>query len=84
MKECNHNDHRDLQGLSESSVSVFAPTRSVITDMIMVQLLSIIMALVLLMLFKGNELSTNDVSLFLVAIFGSSILLGGIYSRITS
>jgi|TARA_R100000005_G_C4869421_1_gene126689 hypothetical protein len=73
-----------FQGLSESSVSVFAPTRSVITDMIMVQLLSIIMALVLLMLFKGNELSTNDVSLFLVAIFGSSILLGGIYSRITS
>jgi len=72
-----------FQGLSESSVSVFAPTRSVITDMIMVQLLSIIMALVLLMLFKGNELSTNDVSLFLVAIFGSSILLGGIYSRIT-
>mgnify|MGYP003118030755 CR=1 FL=1 len=72
-----------FQGLSESSVSVFAPTRSVITDMIMVQLLSIIMALVLLMLFKGNQLSTNDVSLFLVAIFGSSILLGGIYSRIT-
>ena len=72
-----------FQGLSESSVSVFAPTRSVITDMIMVQLLSIIMALVLLMLFKGNQLSTNDVSLFLVAIFGSSVLLGGIYFRIT-
>jgi|TARA_R100000149_G_C5855681_1_gene123033 hypothetical protein len=73
-----------FQGLSESSMSVLAPTRSVITDMIMVQLLSVIMALVLLMLFKGNQLSTNDVSLFLVAIFGSSILLGGIYSRITS
>ena len=73
-----------FQGLSESSVSVFAPTRSVITDMIMVQLLSIIMALVLLMLVTVLELSTIYLSLFLVAIFGSSILLGGIYSRITS
>jgi len=72
------------QGLSDSSLSVFAPTRSVITDMIMVQLLSVILALVLLMVFKGNQLDTNDISLFLVGIFGSSILLGSIYSRLTS
>ncbi len=72
------------QGLSDSSLSVFAPTRSVITDMIMVQLLSIILALALLMIFKGNQLDTNDISLFLVGIFGSSILLGSIYSRLTS
>lgn len=72
------------QGLSDSSLSVFAPTRSVITDMIMVQLMSVILALVLLMIFKGNQLDTNDISLFLVGIFGSSILLGSIYSRLTS
>jgi len=72
------------QGLSDSSLSVFAPTRSVITDMIMVQLLSVILSLVLLMVFKGNQLDTNDISLFLVGIFGSSILLGSIYSRLTS
>ena len=55
---------------------------SVITDMIMVQFLSIIVTLFFILVFKGAELSTNEVSIFLIGIFASVVMLGGIYTRI--
>jgi len=50
--------------------------------MIMVQFLSIIVTLFFILVFKGAELSTNEVSIFLIGIFTSVVMLGGIYTRI--
>tara|TARA_X000001382_G_scaffold125922_1_gene111963 strand:- start:752 stop:1021 length:270 start_codon:yes stop_codon:yes gene_type:complete len=72
-----------MRGLTSSSIDVFAPTRSVITDMIMVQFISIIVTFFALLLFKGQTLSSTDVSLALVGIFSASMMLGTIYSRLT-
>ena len=71
-----------VRGLSVASVNMFSPKRSVITDMIMVQFLSIIVTLFFILVFKGAELSTNEVSIFLIGIFASVVMLGGIYTRI--
>tara|TARA_R110002020_G_scaffold181654_6_gene376814 strand:+ start:5158 stop:5412 length:255 start_codon:yes stop_codon:yes gene_type:complete len=75
--------HNALRGFSAASVNMFAPKRSVITDMIMVQFLSIIVTLFFILVFKGSELTTNQVSMFLIGIFASIIMLGGIYTRIS-
>ena len=72
-----------LRGFSVASVNMFAPKRSVITDMIMVQFLSIIVTLFFILVFKGSQLSTNEVSIFLIGIFASIVMLGGIYTRIS-
>ena len=72
-----------LRGFSVASVNMFAPKRSVITDMIMVQFISIIVVFFALLLFKGQTLSSTDVSLALVGIFSASMMLGTIYSRLT-
>jgi len=70
-------------GFSTSSLNVMNPPRSVIIDMIMVQFISIIITMIAIMLFKGNELSSTTLSYFLVALFGSVLMVTGIYSRIT-
>lgn len=72
-----------MRGITTSSIDVFAPNRSVITDMIMVQFISIIVVFFALLLFKGQTLSSTDVSLALVGIFSASMMLGTIYSRLT-
>jgi hypothetical protein len=51
--------------------------------MIMVQFISIIVTFFALLLFKGQTLSSTDVSLALVGIFSASMMLGTIYSRLT-
>ena len=69
--------------LSAALLNVMNPPRSVIIDMIMVQFISIILTMIAIMLFKGNELSSTTLSYFLVALFGSVLMVTGIYSRIT-
>ena len=69
--------------ISQSSVQVFAPTRSVITDMIMVQFISMIVVFGLVLLLKGGSLSTNEVSAYLIGIMLSSVVLGRIYNHLT-
>jgi hypothetical protein len=69
--------------LSEASSSIFAPSRNIITEMIMVQFISVIIACVSILIFKGDEMSSGDVSVFVVGIFGAFIFLTTLYSRIT-
>ena len=70
-------------GFSQTSVDVLAPSRSVVTDMIMVQFIAMIVVLLSVLLFRGNDLSTEEVSLFIIGVFASSIMLGSIYTRLT-
>ena len=83
MRQPNDPMNTALRGFSAASVNMFAPKRSVITDMIMVQFLSIIVTLFFILIFKGASLNTNQVSMFLVGIFASVLMLGGIYTRIS-
>jgi|TARA_R100000149_G_C5861225_1_gene127103 hypothetical protein len=72
-----------MNGINYASVQVFSPRRSVVTDMIMVQFISMIVIFGMVLLLKGGELSTNEVSVFLVGIMVAGVGLGSIYSRIT-
>lgn len=72
-----------ITSLSQGSMQVFAPTRSVITDMIMVQFISMIIIFGLILILKGGSLSANSVSAYLVGIMVSSLILGRIYNRLT-
>ncbi|MAN60629.1 MAG: hypothetical protein CMI60_01655 [Parvibaculum sp.] len=69
--------------ISEASSSIFAPSRNIITEMIMVQFIAVIMACVGILIFKGDEMSSGDVSVFVVGIFGSMVFLTTLYSRIS-
>jgi hypothetical protein len=73
----------DASSLSQPTVQVFAPSRSVITDMIMVQFISIIITLGIILILKGDSLSANSVSAYLIGIMGASLILSRIYSNLT-
>ncbi len=69
--------------ISQASSSIFSPSRNIIIEMIMVQFISVIIAGVSILIFKGDEMSSGDVSVFVVGIFGAFIFLTTLYSRIT-
>ena len=74
---------KPLLGFASSTLGVFAPKKSVIVDMVMVQLLSVIVTLGIIMLTASSALS-NDVMAYLVAgLFGAFFMLGSIYARIS-
>lgn len=77
------NNFDPTYSISQSSVQVFAPTRNVITDMIMVQFISMIVVFGLVLLLKGGSLSTNEVTAYLIGIMLSSVVLGRIYNHLT-
>lgn len=66
-----------------TSLNVLNPHRSVIVDMIMVQILAAIITLSLLLLLKGNEIGSTNASYLMVALFGTVVFLSAVYSRIT-
>ena len=71
-------------GLASSTMSIFAPVKSVIVDMVMVQLLAIIVTLGLIMLTGSSSLSSDTMAYLVAGLFGAFFMLGGIYSRISS
>lgn len=66
-----------------TSLNVMNPNRSVIVDMIMVQILSAIITLMLLLLLKGSEIGSTNASYLLVGLLGTVVFLSAVYSRIT-
>lgn len=70
-------------GFGNTSLNVLNPTRSVIIDMIMVQFISAIVVMIMILIFKGQELPSNVLSYYLVGLFGSVLMLTGVYARIT-
>lgn len=71
------------QSFAATSLNVMNPNRSVIVDMIMVQILSAIITLSLMLLLKGNEIGSTNASYLLVGLFGTVVFLSAVYSRIT-
>ena len=71
-------------GLAVSTNEIFNPSKDVIVDMIMVQLLTITIALLGMLIFKGDEIASENMAWMVGGLFTSFILASAIYSRITS
>ncbi len=65
-------------------MSIFSPVKSVIIDMVMVQLLAIIVTLGLILITGADSLSSDTMAYLVAGLFGAFFMLGGIYSRISS
>ena len=72
------------QGFASSTMSIFAPVKSVIVDMVMVQLLTIIVTLGLIMITGTTTLGSDTMAYLVAGLFGAFFMLGGVYSRISS
>ena len=68
---------------ADISMQMLAPKRSVIVDMVMVQLISAILIFMGILVFKNGEISQTDMSIYMIGIFVSFVLLTQIYQRIT-
>ncbi len=64
-------------------MQMLAPKRSVIVDMVMVQLISAIVIFVGILLFKANEINQSEMTMMVVGVFLSLFLLTSVYHRIT-
>ena len=53
---------KPMIGFASSTMAIFAPKKSVIVDMVMVQLLSIIVTLGTVLLTASNELSSDTMA----------------------
>lgn len=64
------------------SLNMFSHKRSVIIDMVMIQLISAILVMLFVLVFKANEINQTDASMAMIAIFASMMGLTTIYTRI--
>ncbi len=72
-----------MYGFASTTMEIFAPMKSVIIDMVMVQLLSIIVALGAILLLASGQLDSDTMAYLVAGLFGAFFMLGGIYSRIS-
>lgn len=73
-----------LIGLASSTMAIFAPKKSVIVDMVMVQLLSVIVTLGTVLLTASGDLSSDTMAYLVAGLFGAFFMLGNVYSRISN
>ena len=71
-------------GLASSTMAIFAPKKSVIVDMVMVQLLSVIVTLGAIMVTGSDSLSSDTMAYLVAGLFGAFFMLGSIYARIST
>jgi|TARA_R110000796_G_scaffold8883_2_gene30417 hypothetical protein len=83
MKENNDYAGYIPASFAATSLDMLNPSRSVIVDMIMVQLISVIVTMSMILIFKGGTMGSASVSYYLVGLFASFLMLTGVYSRIT-
>ncbi len=77
-------DNNPLYSISNTAMGIFSPMKSVIIDMVMVQLLAIIVTLGLILVTGADNLSSDTMAYLVAGLFGAFFMLGGIYSRISS
>lgn len=70
-------------GFAMSTRDIFAPKKSVIVDMVMVQVLTIIVTLSLVLLTGSGRLSSDTMAYMMGAMMGAILLATGIYTRIS-
>ena len=72
-----------MYSIAATSSEIFSPTKNVIVDMVMVQLLSIVVTLGAVLLLGAANLTSTAMAYLVAGLFGSLFLLGGIYARIS-
>jgi len=70
--------------IAQIAVEWFNPRKSVIVDMVMIQLLSMTLTLLSVLIFKGDSIDSSNMAWMVAGLFGSFLLASHIYSRITS
>lgn len=70
-------------GFAMSTRDIFAPKKSVIVDMVMVQVLTIIVTLSLVLMTGSGQLSSDMMAYIMGAMMGAVLLATGIYTRIS-
>lgn len=73
-----------MLGIAHGTMAIFNPRKSVIVDMVMVQLLAIITTLGIIMLTGSDSLASDTIAYLVAGIFGALFMLGGIYARLTN
>tara|TARA_R110002051_G_scaffold314650_1_gene391927 strand:- start:333 stop:578 length:246 start_codon:yes stop_codon:yes gene_type:complete len=71
------------KALASTALDLMNPNRNVIVDMIMVQLISVIVVMLMILIFKGATMPSSSVSYYIVGLFGSVLMLSGAYARLT-
>ena len=71
-------------GFASSTMAIFSPKKSVIVDMVMVQLLSVIVTLGIIMLTGSSDLSSDNMAYLVAGLFGAFFMLGSVYARISN
>ena len=71
------------RGFAQGAMVVFNPKKSVIIDMIMIQLLGITITLLGVLLFSGDKINGDHMAWMVASLFLSFVLASAIYSRIT-
>ena len=67
-----------------TTMQIFNPRRSVLVDMIMIQVITVMLSVLAILIFKGDEIPSGQLAWMVGALFGSFLLASGIYSRFTS
>ena len=70
-------------GFAISTRDIFAPKKSVIVDMVMVQVLTIIVTLSLVLMTGSGKLSSDMMAYIMGGMMGAVLLATGIYTRIS-
>ena len=69
--------------LGNMAMDILNPRKSVIVEMIMVQLISLVLIVLAVMLFQSRNLSSTTISYMLIGAFGAATLAGTIYTRLS-
>jgi len=71
------------KAFASTALDLMNPNRNIIVDMIMVQLISVIVVMLMILIFKGATMPSSSVSYYIVGLFGSVLMLSGAYARLT-
>ncbi len=70
--------------IAQIAVEWFNPRKSVIVDMVMIQLLSMTLTLLSVLIFKGDQIDSSNMAWMVAGLVGSFLRASAVYSQITS
>jgi len=71
-------------GFASTTMDIFSPRKSVIVDMIMVQLLSFFVVISLILLTQNSNLQSNHIAWLMAGMLVSILMTSAVYARISS
>jgi hypothetical protein len=72
------------RGFASTTMDVFSPVKTVIIDMIMVQLLTIIVTICLILITSTSTMNSDQIAWMMGGLLFSVLMSSAVYSRISS